>query len=71
MPIMERKQYSYFDVLLNMVLEYHASSEVNIRDPVQKKGNHPELISRTIAKHNPPSTNDIIAAKKSQFAIDK
>lgn len=66
-PVLEKKTYPYFGALVEMLLDYHDSYETNIRDSQHKRSDHPEFISCTIAKSNPPPTKEIVSAKKSRF----
>lgn len=61
------KSYSYMKSLVEMILQYHSNCDTSIRKSQQKDSNHPETISCTIAKEDPPPTVAIIDRKKSRF----
>lgn len=71
-PVLEEKLYTYMPSLIDALLLYRAECELNVRTPssLLRRNDHPELISKTIAKRAPPATSEIMQTKKSRFTSD-
>ena len=72
-PVSEEKFYAYMPSLIDALFLYWAECELNARIPsgLLRRNDHPELISKMIAKRAPPATSEIMQMKKSRFTSDR